>query len=470
MTQQLRHIARRYAKQRTRTSRCGIQTGSVLGSGHDFNALLAGDNALHSGVFAKEGGEGLLQAVGLDDLVDGFKEVAAACLRARGEHDALHAMLVVEGERLRGGSALGVLGKRGMADRGCGLSGFGIASHFDQLAVGHLNRCCRRLGDQRNAAGINRLGYGSDAQRLAGRGTQQCAQHVVGKLGIRRDIENRIVFIGFERGDIRGRGGCVGFTGNGGADQTDQLILAKTAVGVEADDHGAVILRLGRKDGLAVGGGDARSEHGQDVIHGLRDALNLIAVKIIEHHVAVSINDHHARMRAIDIGDAGFRVAVDLAGDEGDAMLRTGRGRMREADAVHPRAGIAHAQRAAAVDVDGRIQVERVLISAGVCSDGQPGIGRTGHNGRNACKGIRAVRVIAAVFAREIERNMPDAAHDLSHSCRIGFGDAHGVGLDGGGPVDVGGLAAHLDAFELPVTGHIGSKRACGQDQQQTKR
>ena len=201
------------------------------------------------------------------------------------------------------------------------------------------------------------------------------------------------------------------------------------------------------------------------------DTLNLIAVQIIQDDVAVRIDHHDTGMRTVDIRHLRTGEIVNLAGIQRDALNSAFGRDTREIHTMHPGAGFAHAQRTAAVDKDGRIQIERVLIRLGVGGDGEPGTGGAGHNSGHAGKRVLAMRIVTAVFAGDIQRHMLYAAHDLGHCGRIGLGHALYVGFGGCRTIGLAERMFHLDGFQLPVAGSLaGTKRTGGKGQQQAKR
>ena len=172
-------------------------------------------------------------------------------------------------------------------------------------------------------------------------------------------------------------------------------------------------------------------------------------------------------MRAVDIGHLRAGKVMDLTGIDRDALDSAVLRSAREVDAMHPGAGIAHAQRAAAVDKDGGIEVEGVILCLGIGGDGQPCAGCAGHNGGHAGKRVFAMGVVAAVFAGDVQGHMPHAAHDLGHAYGIALCDRRGVGFGHGRAISGADAAIHLDRFQLPVAGGFaGSHGAGGKDQQ----
>ena len=176
-------------------------------------------------------------------------------------------------------------------------------------------------------------------------------------------------------------------------------------------------------------------------------------------------------MRTIDIRHLRTGKIMNLAGIQRDALNRTLGRDAREIHAMHPRAGFAHTQRAAAVDEDGGIQIKRVLIRLRIGGDSQPGAGGAGHNSGHAGKRVLAMRIVAAVFAGDVQRHMLHAAHDLSHHGRIGFIYVLDVGFSSRWTVRLAERMLDLNGFQLPVAGSFTrSQRAGGKGQQQAKR
>ena len=447
-----------------------MQAGGGLRAGHDLDAVLRGDQAGHSGVVAEGGGEGILEGIGLEDLVDRLKQRAAGGLRARRKHDSLHTALVVERKRL--GYLRILTGGRVKGRRG-GFARLRIAgSDGLELRIGQRRGGGGGFGRERHLAGGNGLLHRVHADGIAAGGAQERAQHVVGELSVRREIKRGVAVVRLQGGDEGRGGGGVGLARGRGADQADQLVLGQAAVRIIAHEQGAVLLLLGGEDGLAVGGiGGGLRKDGQDVVHRLRDAANLVAVKGVEHHIAVGVDDHHALVRAVDVRHPAARELVDLAGIKRDALLVAGDRLAREIDAVHPRAGVAHAQRAAAVDEDGGIQVEGMLLRLGIRGDGQPGAGRAGHERGHPGEGVVRVGVIAARGARDVQAHGLCAAHQLGHLRRVGFAKRLRARLSRRRAIGIAGQGLDLDGLQLPVAGgQAACQRAGRESQQQAKR
>ena len=446
----------------------GDKTRGGFGGRNDGQRLFVADDAIDSGVCAKGCFESLGQAVGLEHVFDHVQQLLAGNACIRREDDALHAMLVVEDERLRGFAlrivsggfrAFGSFGSLRVLFGGCGL----------QLREGQRSGGGRLLDGQGDLTGFDSGLKRFGADSLALRGAQQRAQHVVGQLAARGDIQRRLIAVRLEGGYRgRGRGGVrFGAAGGGGAQQADQLILAEAAVGIKGDDDGTVGLFLGGKDGLSVKirAGGLR-KRGEKLIDRARDAADDVALQIVQDGIAKRIEHHDARAGAVDVGNVHAGKVVDLARHDAQRLLAARNGRAREGDALHPRAAAAHAQQAMIARIQGGIQIEGVFLCLRGGGDGHARAGCAGHEHGRRGEGIIGVGVLTALRAGDVERHMRHAGGrvvfpELDAAC-VGFGDRR--------TVSVGSAGFDLDAIELPIAGNSAlAKRtgAHGQNQAQ---
>ena len=377
--------------------------------------------------------------------------------------------------------------------RGVGAAGRGIGS---LRSVGALLRgaSCGQLGaqigqrdrrrrgsDQRlhgDAALVNRALQRLRINGLAGGRCNQQAQQRVGEIRARGEVQRGCVLVslGFRQAAV-----CAAARGKlrvlraalhglrilrglhrltGGADEADDFLGGQPAVGQQAHEQRAVLLRLGGEERAAIRG-RARGEQRQQVGHRLRVAGDFLALLAEQHHVAAAVNQHGAGMGGIAVADAHARQTVELLCAHGDAALRAGHSLVREGDAGNPRAGAAHADDAPAVGGDRQIQVIRPRRAGIGGGEVQPRARAAGHDG-----GQRAERIVrpcgerieqpqggAADLAGERQRQAVSAAQSVHHGARIPGGKALRACLSGGGQRGGRGLAGDGHGIELPVAG-----------------
>ena len=416
--------------------------------------------------------EGLLigaaQAARALEPVDDLKQLRAGHAGAGGDHEGLHAAFAVEHDGLRalavlagveGGGVIGVLRRA--------VPGFG--DERLQVRIGDGRGGGGVLGLQGNFAGLHVVLHGGGVDGLALCGGDERGDHFVGELGAGREVERRGARIALKRGNGGGGAGGVGLLRGlrGGADEADELLRGQAAVRRKANDQRAVLLPLGGEDGVAVRRAAVLREDGQHVGDGLADAVDLVAVKVVEHDVAVGVDEHRAGHGPVDAEDAHAGQAVDLPGGHGERAGGAGHGLTREEGAHDPGAVAAHADDLTAARVHGGIQIVGIVLTVGRCGEGKTRAGSAGNERGRAADGILRLGAAAVGNAREPEAQRVRAAHSFNHlrGAQAGNGERVGRGDDVARPVGGGGLHAHF--LKLPVAVDCRSAVRCGTGAQQ---
>ena len=309
---------------------------------------------------------------------------------------------------------------------------------------------------------------------MAGGGAQERAQHVVGELRAGRDIKRRVVFVGSQRGDGGCRRGGVGviITGSGSsADETDQFVLGQAAVGIEGDDQGAVLLLFAREEGRAGERiGMMLREDGEDVVDRHGNTVDLVAVKIIQHGIAVAVDDHHAGHRAVGIRRIDAGEIVHLTGDQADRLLRAGHSRAREGDTMHPCAGIAVAQGARAAGIDGAVKVEGIVVCRGLRGQRKTCACAPGDERRKAGYGMFGMGGGIVGVAGHVDGHGAHAADSLDHAAGIEAVDGFNIRIRLRRAIAAVGAGGSIDGYKLPIAGNgIFAKGHAGHEQHQTQ-
>ena len=111
-------------------------------------------------------------------------------------------------------------------------------------------------------------------------------------------------------------------------------------------------------------------------------------MQIIEHDVAVYVDEHGAGHRFIPADHVDIDAPVDLRGMQAHFAHRTRLSLAGEGDAQHPRAAVAHAEQTLPVDADGGIQVERSAALGHGGGEQQPGAGCARGESRKTAEGV----------------------------------------------------------------------------------
>ena len=331
------------------------------------------------------------------------------------KHDGLRDFLTVlrigedgDGRRITAlcasGDASGVL----LPGIGCALRGAARGEPGAQLGQRHRRGGRRVLGFKRGAAVFNGALQGLCIKCFAGGRCDQRFKQRVGQLRSRGDVQRGCLIVRLQRGDDCGeirraacshRGdGCGGsrrtvcsHRGDGcgdvrdtvcssrgesgrrirqavylgglpcGADEPDDLLDTQAALGQELHEQRAIVLRFGAEQRAAILSGAGRKQREQ-VIHRLRVARDLSTLLGEQHHVAVGIDNHHARMGRVEVFKPHVGQMAQLLRGNDDAALLASSGHAREGDANHPRAGIARTKKTQMIDIHGEVHVIRPRI------------------------------------------------------------------------------------------------------------
>ena len=339
------------------------------------------------------------------------RQILAGDVGTGGKRDRLNTVLVVKHDGLRDFLTVLRIGEDGDGRRftalcasgdaggvllpgiGCALRGAARGKPGAQLGQRHRRGGRRVLGFKRGAAVFNGALQGLCIKCFAGGRCDQRFEQRVGQLRSRGDVQRGCLIVRLQRGDDCGgtrrtvcsrRGNSCGdvrgtvCSGRGesgrrirqavhlgglpcGADEPDDLLDTQAALGQELHEQRAIVLRFGAEQRAAILSGAGRKQREQ-VIHRLRVARDLSTLLGEQHHVAVGIDNHHARMGRVEVFKPHAGQMAELLRGNDDAALLAGSGHAREGDADHPRAGIARTKKTQMIDIHGEVHVIRSRI------------------------------------------------------------------------------------------------------------
>ena len=434
----------------------------LVGGDAEHGALAQAGDAQRVGslVAAKDGLRQCLNAEGAQLLnpIDNLKHLLAVGLCAGGEGQRLHAALVVDDHGLGGLAVIAFIHEGDLF-----LPGVAAADQAAHVIQRQGGRGGRGLRLQRDSAGGDVLAQRSGVNCLAGGLRNQRAQHIVAQLRIRGDIERGAFMIGREGGDEGCGGHRVRLAGMADrrTDQADQFLGGEAVVRAQTHDHGAVLLRLGGEEGLAVGGAGGHLR--QNIRDGLRDARSLVVILVIEDDVAVYIHKHPAGARPVDIGRLHGSAAVILPGMEGDGARLARHGPAGEGNAHHPGARTAHARDILLLSEDGHVQIIGGRLAAGGGADAQARARRAGNDSRHTAEGILRLCAGACAGALQAQLHAALPADGLRH---LRCTQAGNLGRDSR-TLPMAGVDRRGHGIKLPVAIHglLCSQTACRKHQ-----
>ena len=422
---QLRDAARLHEHQRTVVNRGDGDRRRVAALGVEAQRAVRVGQAEGFGTFTEQRFIALAILPGLGERARDGRQGFAVRRGVRCKGDGFHAVFAVERDGLRvlrflrGGGEVGGRGGRGRR--------FAAGKQFFQPAVGHGLRLGRGLCVERDFARFHGVLKRGHADRAAGGRADEQRERVVGQIRIGREIQRGGVRIGFQRRDggraadgIRLRGGL------SGADEREHFLKRQPAVGQEAHQQRAVVLRLGGEEDIPV---RARrgGEHGQGRIRSARNAVDFVAQRVIQHGVAVGFHQHFARHGGIDVADGHIRIALNFLRGHLHGARRACGCRPREGDAEHPCAGTADAQHAGPVRVDGGVQVKRAGRVGGYAGQRKARAARARHQRGHAGEGVICVCMRARRLAGDIHREGVRRVEPVHHLGRGKAVQRHGA-------------------------------------------
>ena len=365
--------------------------------------------------------------------------------------NGFHAILAIQGNSLR---VLRFLFGGGKIERRCGRHGRAAGGEqLLELAVGHGLRRDRRLRIECGLAGIHRFLKRSYADRVAGRRVEQQRQRFVGEIRVGGEIQRCAVRIGGQRRDDGSAAGCVVLRGGKGiADQRQHFPKRQPVIRQKMHQQAAVALGLGGEKDVAVSAGSG-GKNGQHIRQRTGNAVDFVAQRVIEHRIAVSVDQHFARHGRIGIEDGNAGISLNFLDVEPNRARRAGYGRARESDTEDPGARAAHAKRPRLVGVDGGIEVK----GAGRIDRGggqrKPRTSRAGNQRRHTGKHVIRMCVCARCGARHIHREGMSLRQDADHIDRLQIRERHGAGENLSSTQFVVADLRDADVGELPVAG-----------------